>query len=464
MKESDSDSHLHGLSILVVDDEPDLRLGLTRLLARTGAELEVAASAEQALGLLRDREVDLLITDIRMPGMSGIDLLHEVKRHFPLTEVILITGFGTIGLAVECLHAGAVNFLSKPFDNDEMLHTVSMTGKRILAAKGKSAVASETGLIAAEASMKAVLELVRQVAATRVPVLIHGESGTGKELIARAIHEQSGVSKPLIAVNCAALPDTLLESELFGFRKGAFTGAERHYDGIFKRADGSTLFLDEVSSMSLAFQAKLLRVLQEKSIRPLGAEENVHTDFRLLAAGNRDLMDMVRAGQFREDLYYRLNVFTIDIPPLRERPGDIEALALHFIVKAARICLPEGVRPPLLSTEAVLALQRYHWPGNVRELENAVQRAVILSRGAELFPHHFFLDAAPSVPSGGRGESYEEAKQRILDGFQRQFIQRVLERSNGNISHAAEDCGLTRAAIQKIMRRLNIDRGDFERD
>jgi len=461
---SDQSTNLRGLTILVVDDEPDLRLGLTRLLSRTGASVSSAASAEEAMCMLDGQPVDLVISDIRMPGLSGVELLREIKRTRPAVEVILMTGFGTIELAVECLHAGASNFLSKPFDNDEMLQAAAMSGRGILAqreSKLRSGVLS--GIIAADPAMLAVLELVDQVAAARVPVLINGESGTGKELIARAIHKKSGFGKELIAVNCAALPDTLLESELFGFRKGAFTGADRHYEGIFKRVDGSTLFLDEVSSMSPAFQTKLLRVLQDKTLRPLGSEETTRTEFRLISAANRDLLDMVRDGQFREDLYYRLGVFHISIPPLRERPADIEPLARYFVAQAAKLCLPEGSPVPHLSNDTVQALRQYTWPGNVREMENAAQRAVIVGRGAELQPHHFFLDAPapPRTTASPSGESYEQAKQRILDGFQRQFLQRVLERTHGNISHAAEECGLTRAAIQKMMRRLNMDRNRF---
>jgi DNA-binding NtrC family response regulator len=457
---------LTALRVLVVDDEPDLRLGLTRLLAQTGATITSAASAEEALALLGTSPVDLVISDIRMPGRSGVDLLRAIKATRPAVEVILITGFGTIELAVECLHAGAANFLTKPFDNDEILNTVTITGKRILDERvAASEDVREEGMIALDPAMLAVLDLLKQVAGTQVPVLINGESGTGKELVARAIHRRSGLSKPLVAVNCAALPDTLLESELFGFRRGAFTGADRHYEGMLRRADGSTLFLDEIASMSQVFQSKLLRVLQDKSIRPLGSGSSETADFRLIAACNRDLRDLVEAGQFREDLYYRLSVFHITIPPLRERPLDILPLAQHFVQRAARLCLPDTAAIPGISAEAIAALQHYAWPGNVRELENAAQRAVILARGPELLPHHFFLHTAggASAPSPTPAESYEEAKQRLLDDFQRQFIQNILERTGGNISHAAEECGLTRAAIQKMMRRLNIDRSNFEK-
>ncbi len=461
------DNDLRLLNVLIVDDEPDLRRGLVKLLSPTGARLTEADSAEAALLVLRDQPVDLVISDIKMKGMSGVELLREITTSRPSVQVILITGFGTIELAVECLHAGAIHFLTKPFDNEELLRTVARIGKKLLAEKSlRATTVATSGIIAVDPAMHAVLDLVDQVAATRVPVLIYGESGTGKELVARAIHLKSALEKPLVAVNCAALPDTLLESELFGFRKGAFTGADKSYDGIFKRADGSTLFLDEVSSMSPAFQAKLLRVLQEKTMSPLGSDEVVHTDFRLIAAGNRDMQELVRNGQFREDLFYRLHVFHITIPPLRERPADIEPLALHFITLAARVCLGESAPIPSLSREALAELRAHRWPGNVRELQNAVQRAVIVCKGSELLPHHFFLNPSSPGSTGttGSDESYDEAKQRILDSFQRQFIQRVLERTHGNISRAADECGLTRAAIQKMMRRLNIDRTRFDHE
>lgn len=458
---------LAGLRILVVDDEPDLRLGLTRLLQQTGATIAAAASAEEALTQLASSPADLVISDIRMPGRSGVDLLRDVRSSHPAVEVILVTGFGTIELAVECLHAGAANFLTKPFDNDEILQTVAMSGRRILAARTAALEdTGEEGMIAVDPAMLSVLELVRRVAGTHVPVLINGESGTGKELVARAIHRRSGLSKPFVAVNCAALPDTLLESELFGFRRGAFTGADRHYEGMLRRAAGGTLFLDEIASMSPVFQSKLLRVLQDKIIRPLGSATDEAADFRLIAACNRDVREMVEAGQFREDLYYRLSVFHITIPPLRERPADILPLTRHFVRRAAHLCLPASTSIPAITADAAVALQQYSWPGNVRELENATQRAVILGRGADLLPHHFFLhgvSAAAGTPSHAPVETYEEAKQRLLDDFQRQFLENILGRTGGNISHAAEECGLTRAAIQKMMKRLNIDRSNFEK-
>lgn len=450
--------------VLVVDDEADLRLGLTHLAEETGARVSSAASAEEALHYLRRETVDIVISDIKMAGMSGVDLLHAVRRHWPETDVVLVTGFGSIELAVQCLQDGAAHFLTKPFDNEEIVSTVRQLAARALA-RARPAEGEDDGVIAVDARMRSVLALAEQVAATRVPVLIEGESGTGKEVIARLIHRRMGVKKALVAVNCAAIPDSLLESELFGYRKGAFTGADQHYEGIFRRAHQSTLFLDEVPSMSPAFQGKLLRVLQEKMLRPLGAEAMEEADFRLIAAGNRPLQELVEAGSLREDLYYRLNVFTIRIPPLRERPDDVLPLAHHFLKQTVQMQgMEAGGTVPAFRPDAIAALQQHTWPGNVRELGNAIQRGVILAAGGPIEAHHL---AFPSTQETGADaaeitESYEEAKQRMLEHFQRRFLERILESTNGNISHAAEDSGLTRAAVQKMMRRLNIDRSRFD--
>jgi DNA-binding NtrC family response regulator len=303
---------------------------------------------------------------------------------------------------------------------------------------------------------------------------VEGESGTGKELVARALHAQSSVAeRPFQAVNCAALPETLLESELFGHKRGAFTGADRDRRGLFEEAAGGTVFLDEIASMSSGFQGKLLRVLQEKQVRPVGAAEERPVAFRLVAATNRDLKGFVSEGGFREDLYYRLAVVRVHLPPLRERPGDIEPLARHFLVRAAAECLGPGAQAPALSEEALAALAAHDWPGNVRELENAIARAVIICSGERILPFHLGLETSGWSASGANGSGdagpaggetdYADAKRRVLEAFQREFVQRALERSGGNVSRAAEACGLTRVALQKILRQLGIDRTQFDR-
>jgi len=494
---------LAALRVLVVDDEADIRLGLRRLLGTLGIAAREAGSGGDALTRLAEQPADLVITDLMMPGLTGVELLEHVKRERPETVVAVLTGFGTVQTAVQCLQAGAAHFLAKPFDNDEILGLVRRLGGQILArqraaARGRGASgaggadstsggtndAGSAAIVAEDERMRRVLELVARVAPSPVSVLVEGESGTGKELVARALHERSAVAgRPFQAVNCAALPDTLLESELFGHKRGSFTGADRDRRGLFVEAEGGTVFLDEVASMSPAFQGKLLRVLQEKLVRPVGGSRDLPVEFRLVAATNRDLQAMVRDGTFREDLYYRLAVVRVHIPPLRERPGDILPLAQHLLALAAEACLGAGAPAPVFSPQAVAALQRHAWPGNVRELDNAVQRAVITCCSGTIQPFHLGLDdrrwdertaagasagtaqsgdsAAPPGGGAGAAEGYADAKRVALESFQREFVQRALERTGGNVSRAAEACGLTRVALQKILKQLGIDRGEF---
>ncbi len=479
---------LAALSVLVVDDEADIRLGLRRLLATLGIEARQAASGTAALQQLEVQPADLIVTDLNMPGLTGIELLTEVKARRPETVVVLLTGYGTVQTAVQCLQAGAAHFLTKPFDNAEIVGIVRRLGGQILARR-RAAADDGTGrppLVAEDARMQRVLELVDRVAPTPVPALIEGESGTGKELVARELHARSAVAgKPFQAVNCAALTETLLESELFGHKRGSFTGANRDRAGLFAEARGGTVFLDEVASMSPSFQGKLLRVLQEKLVRPVGGGADVPVEFRLVAATNRDLEEMVAAGTFREDLFYRLAVVRVHIPPLRDRPDDVGPLAQHFLRRIAAECLGPDQPVPELTAEARAALAAHGWPGNVRELENAIQRAVIVCCGERILPFHLGLDAqgwggdgtrsdartgtspgprehasaeeAPGTPLG-----YADAKREAVERFQREFVQRALERSAGNLSQAADTCGMTRAALQKILKQLRIDRAAFE--
>jgi len=457
------------LKVLVVDDEADVRLGLRLLAESMAAEAREASSGEEAVALAGRWVPHLVLSDITMGGMSGVELLAFFGRHHPDTRVVLITGFGTIELAVEAMRRGAAHFITKPFDNDEILDAIGRYGHEALvrekACRLSAAVADDEPLIIAEdPRMTAVLDLVRQVAPTAMSVLIQGESGTGKELIARAIHASNAQQDaPFLAVNSAALPDTLLESELFGHSKGAFTGADRHRNGIFAQARGGTVFLDEIALMSPAFQGKLLRVLQEKTVIPLGTATPVPVEFRLVAATSRDLRQRIEAGEFREDLYYRLRVVTIDLPPLRERPADIAPLAAHFLAKySGQVPAPDGGRPGL-SAGVLEELQGHPWKGNVRELENCIQRALVLSQGGEIRTGHLGLndDQGPWNMVMPAARSYEEGKQEALKLFKRRFIERALEQAQGNVTHAAEKCGLTRAAFQRIMRSLDLDRTQF---
>jgi DNA-binding NtrC family response regulator len=457
------------LRVLIVDDERDVRLGLQLLAESLETEVRSAASGEEAVEICKEWVPHLVLSDINMGGMSGVELLFVLGKQCPDTRVVLITGFGTIELAVEAMRRGAANFITKPFDNDDILEAIQRYGKEALLrertlARGESTDGQDPLIIAEDPRMKSVLELVRHVAPTTMPVLIQGESGSGKELIAQAIHAASNAKEaPFLGVNSAALPDTLLESELFGYKKGAFTGADKDRDGIFSQARGGTVFLDEIALMSPAFQGKLLRVLQEKTVVPLGSAAAVPVDFRLVAATSRNLAERIETGDFREDLYYRLRVVTIDIPPLRERPLDIIPLAEHFLTKHA--CQVETANGwgGQLSDGAIEELRNHNWRGNVRELENSIQRSLVLAGGNHILAGHLGLGDGDAswATAVSDGLPYEESKQEALRHFKRRFIEGALMRTGGNVTHAADRCGLTRAAFQRIMRSLDVDRNQF---
>jgi two-component system NtrC family response regulator len=469
------------LRALVVDDEADVLLGLRMLMESLGVDVRTASGGAAALNLIGSWVPHLVLSDITMDRMTGLELLDRLQRQHPAIKVVLITGYGTIELAVSSLHRGAVHFITKPFDNEEILSAVRQFGQEALLDEQMRRMAKEAPaegeptIIAQDSRMQAVLDLIDEVAVTSMTVLIRGETGTGKELIAQAVHFRSPRGdRPFLPVNTAALPDTLLESELFGHKKGAFTGADGDRRGVFQQVAGGTVFLDEIGLMSTAFQAKLLRVLQEKTVVPLGTTQTHPVDFRLIAATSCNLHERIEQGTFREDLYYRLRVVTVDLPPLRERPDDIAALATHFLAKYAPQVQPvpsqsEGPihsAPPRLSAGVVEELMRHPWPGNVRELENCMQRALVLSRGHEIRAFHLGLtdEEAAWPPIMDSSLSYEEAKHRAVEHFQRLHIERALARSEGNITRAAEAVGLTRAAFQRIVRSLNVDRSSFVQD
>ena len=446
------------LRVLVVEDQPEVRLALRTLVERLGAEVREADSAERALAVLAQWVPHVVIADIELGAVSGLALLVNLRERHPQLRTLVVTGFGTIERAVEAMRQGAANFLTKPFDEAEILDEVARLGEEALVAERVHRPRSGTGprLVAEDPRMTAMLELVQRLAPTQVPVLIRGESGTGKELVARALHQQSHNSAlPFLAVNSAALPDPLLESELFGHRKGAFTGADRDREGIFAEARGGTVFLDEIALMPLSFQGKLLRVLQERTVTPLGSVTARPVSFRLVVATNRSLREGIANGTFREDLYYRICVATIDVPPLRERPADILPLALHFLATYSHEMRLD--RTPSLSPAARAALVHHPWPGNVRELENAMQRALVHCRSGDIGAGHLSLGDEEERRDGAAEDlSYAGGKQKMLETYQRQVIERSLRASDGNITRAAAMCGLSRAAFQRLMRRLDL--------
>ncbi len=400
-------------TILVAENEDSLRLTLSMLLRRAGYAVRDAPHGQAALEVLAKEPVDLVITDLRMEPVDGLEVLRAVKASSPQTEVLVLTGFGSIESAVEAMKLGAFEYLTKPFDREEMLLTVAkalerkslLSEVRQLRAQVQERYAFGN-IIGPSPRMQKVLDLVARVAESDATVLIEGESGTGKELVARALHHASRRrAGPFVAVNCGALPEPLLESELFGHVKGSFTGATMHKKGLFEEASGGTILLDEIGETTPSMQVKLLRVLQEQEVRRVGSNTPVRIDTRVIAAANRHLGQLVKEGTFREDLFYRLNVIPITIPPLRERPEDVLPLAEHFL---RRFAAKQKKAITGLSREAGHLLARYPWPGNVRELENAIERAVVLTRDAEIQPEDLPLGVlagrgGPALVAGGSG-------------------------------------------------------------
>jgi DNA-binding NtrC family response regulator len=435
--------------ILVVDDEPVQRELVGGFLKKQGFEVIAADSAERGLELFSQDAFDLVLTDQKMANMSGLDLLQAVHTINPETPVILITAFGTIQGAVAALKQGAIDYLTKPLNLDELLFRIRQVSDRyrILNENRELREALQErhrieGIIGESGQMLEVLSLVRRVASSEATVLIRGESGTGKELIAKAIHFASPrASGPLVKVNCAALPEALLESELFGHEKGAFTGAIGSRQGRFELANGGTIFLDEIGDLSLHLQAKLLRVLQEREFEKVGSSRPVQVNVRILAASHRPLEDLIKAGQLREDLYYRLNVVTIIIPPLRERRSDLSLLINHFLRHYAE---KNGKTIRGLTPEGRDILLRYDYPGNVRELENIIERAVVLTRDDVIGSSDLPLTVQDPEVDGDRETNLTVA----VEGLERHMIREALARSDGVQTHAAELLGISERALR----------------
>jgi DNA-binding NtrC family response regulator len=442
-------------SILIVDDEKNMRFVIGRALTSAGHEVSEAASGEDALKYFGQSLPDLVILDQRMPGIDGITTLSEIKKLAPELPVIMLTAHGNVESAVLAMKTGATEYLTKPFDVEELKLSVEKALKvgnlvrQVDYLRGELEKGYDSGIIGESQAIMDVMETVARVAASDATVMVYGESGTGKELVARAVHQQSvRRDEAFIQLSCAALPETLLESELFGYEKGAFTGADGSKPGRFELADGGSLFLDEIGDISQTVQVKLLRVLEQRSFERLGGSKTVNVDVRLIGATNRDLPAMVKAGEFREDLFYRLNVIPLQMPALRERPGDIALLSAHFLSRYA----PDK----LFTAEALKALEEYPWPGNVRELQNTVERTTILSRGEQIGVE----DLPAEVRQGtalGSGPVKLPAEGVSLEQVERDLIAQALARTGGNRTRAAELLGISRHTLLYRIEKYGLE-------
>ena len=437
--------------ILIVDDELVVRDSLGKWFTSEGYAARPAGSAREALEAIQHQEFDIALIDIKMPGMDGMELQARLKEADPDLAVVVMTGYASVETAVQALKRGAYDYITKPVDPDELSHLVAKALEHQQARREvvrlredlqETAPANE--MVGNSPAVKKVQELITMVASTEATVLLTGESGTGKEVVARAIHAASARRfMPMVTIHCGALTETLLESELFGHEKGAFTGAQYRKKGKFEVADGGTVFLDEISDISLKTQTDLLRVLQEHEIVRVGGNQAVKVDFRCIAATSKNLDAQVKAGSFRPDLFYRLHVFTIDLPPLRERREDIPLLVAHFLKK---FCLATSRAVPEIAPEALELLMRHDWPGNVRELENAVERALVVGRGPRIQASDFAFPFEAQIPAGGR----------TLDDVERAHIERTLRETQHNMSRAARILNIDRTTLYNKLRRYGL--------
>lgn len=447
-------------NVLVVDDDEVARKLLAEILVREGYDVVLASSGEEAIELSRDRFFPLVVSDIRMLDLDGLDVLRHFRTHHPRTTVILMTAFGSMETAVEAIKEGAFDYVSKPFKIDDLKAIFKKAAKHAdTLMSPQSPVPSREfndvkAIIGSSPKMLEIFKMLARAAMSQAAVLIIGESGTGKELIARAIHDNSPRrQKKFVAVNCGALTDSLLESELFGHVKGSFTGAHETRKGLFEEANGGTLFLDEIGDITPQMQVKLLRVLQEGEFRPVGSNENRHTDVRVIAATHRELTKLVSAGRFREDLYYRLKVVCLDVPPLRERKEDIAELVNYFLAKYTR---RNNKAVSHLSSEAMQALSHYHWPGNVRELENVIERAVALTNTAQIDVDDLPIETRAPRQQAAPTEA-SSSDQSSLEDLERAHIIKTLEQVKYNKSRAAEVLGIDRATLYRKSQKYGID-------
>ena len=456
--------------VLVVDDEADMLRACRKILESKSYEVLTATDGPPALELLQQEPVDVMVLDLRLPSMDGLAVMREARRLKPDLAILMITAYATLDTAMQAVREGAFDFIPKPFSMEQFEIAVerSVNYRQLVEQNRQLQLELRTtqqfeNVVAHSPQMKAVLDEVRKVAPSEANVLLCGESGTGKELIARCLHSASSRSQgPFVPLDCASLPETLLESELFGHEKGSFTGATNSRIGLLQAASKGTLFLDEIANLSPHLQAKLLRVLQERQYRRVGGRELAEVDARFLSATNRNLEEMLRQGTFREDLFYRLHVVTIQLPPLRERAGDIAPLA-QFFLNECPDSERKGVRG--ISSAALLLLQNYFWPGNVRELRNAIFRAVSLTEGNQIMP----LDMPPEIIEAASHEPqptgrFRQAKQQVVKQFEESYLRQLLADAQGNVSVAARQSGMKRSALHRLLRKHALHPSHFRQD
>jgi len=454
------------VTILVVDDEPDMLQLLKRSIEPDlDCQVLTASSGESALAVLSQAPIDLVLADIKMPGMDGLALLEVIKRDFPFLTVVMMTAYGHIEMAVEAMKCGAYDFITKPFDYDALILRLEKALERCKLIKENQRLQNRCqeqdrfqNMVGKSEAMQRVFETIDMVAKTDLTVLITGESGTGKDLTARAVHSLSGRSAgPYIAVNCPTLPVHILESELFGYKKGAFTHAVQNKKGLFQEADQGSIFLDEIGDIGPTIQTKLLRVLQEKEIKPLGDARPVKVDVRIIASTNQDLQAKIKNQTFREDFFYRLNVLPIHLPSLRQRTEDIPLLIVHLLKKHSKQ-LNRPVKE--LSPELLEIFMSRTWDGNVREMENILAQGLLFAKGEVIHPQDVGFSRAmlrqQTCSDGVQDLAYKDAKEQTLIHFNHAYIGRLLTDSGGNVSQAAKQCGMERQALQQIMRRYGI--------
>lgn len=455
--------------ILVIDDEEIVRKSCLRTLQPEGYEVSVVQSGIEGLKILEKEGFDLVLIDLKMPDMDGIEVLKRVKEGWPDTEVIIITGYGTVGSAVQAIKLGAFDYLEKPFTPEALLLVVSRAIERKRLILENLKLRQEIGtlyklenIVGTSKEMQKVFRLIATVAPTGTTVLLTGESGTGKELVARAIHYNSPRKEgPFVVVDCGTIPEGLMESELFGYMKGAFTGATTNKKGLFEIASGGTIFFDEIGNIGLSTQVKLLRVIQEREFRPVGGRDPIKIDIRVIAATNKDLEAMTKEGSFREDLFYRLNIFPIHLPPLRERKEDIPLLSYHFLKRYSEYL---GKEVTHISAEAMKVLIFYDWPGNVRELENSIHRAILLCNEKTIRPDHLSflgLKSLEDIPKTSEElkERKKDLRSKSIEEIEKVFILEALKRNDWNITRAAADVGMQRSNFHALLKKYDISKG-----